>query len=111
MEKKENFLGTYFSKETILRITKVAKILSWVVVGIYASQWIFQVASFFLQIIRGYWFGMGLTDYANTIIALFEMPLRGVVYFVVLQAVAQVLLMFMDIEDNTRRAAREAEKK
>jgi hypothetical protein len=32
--------------------------------------------------------------------------LRGVVYFVVLQGVAQALLMFMDMEDNTRRVAR-----
>lgn len=111
MEKKQNFLGTYFSKETILLINRVAKVLSWVVLGIYALQWFFQIVSFLLQVTRGYWFGMGLTDYANTIIALFEMPLRGVVYFVVLQAVAQVLLLFMDIEDNTRRAARDAEKK
>lgn len=111
MEKNENFLGTYFSKETILRINRVAKILSWVVVAIYALQWFFQVVSFLLQVVRGYWFGMGLTDYANSIMALFEMPLRGLVYFVVLQAAAQVLLMFMDIEDNTRRAAREIEKK
>jgi hypothetical protein len=36
---------------------------------------------------------------------LFEQPLRGVVYFVVLQGVAQALLMFMDIEDNTRRVS------
>jgi len=111
MEKKEHFLGTYFSKETILRITAVAKVLSWVVAGIYAAQFVFQFLSFVLQVARGYWYGMGFTDYANSIINLFEMPLRGFVYFVVLQAVAQVLLMFMDIEDNTRRAAREGEKK
>jgi hypothetical protein len=107
MEKKENFLGTYFSKETILRINWVAKVLSWVVVGIYALQWFFQVVTFVLQVSRGYWWGTGFTDYANFIVTLFEMPLRGIVYFVVLQAVAQVLLMFMDIEDNTRRAARQ----
>jgi hypothetical protein len=111
MEKKENFLGTYFSKEVILRITAFAKSLSWVIVGIYALQWLFQIITFFLQVARGYWVGMGFTDYANSILSLCEMPLRGVVYFVVLQAVAQVLLMFMDIEDNTRRAAREEEKK
>jgi hypothetical protein len=106
IEKKEKFLGTYFNPQAIQRISVVARILSWVVVAIYALQWIFQLAAFFLQVGRGFWGGMGFTDYANSIMYLFEMPLRGVVYFVVLQAVAQVLLMFMDIEDNTRRAAR-----
>jgi hypothetical protein len=50
---------------------------------------------------------MGYTDYATNFVILFEQTLRGVVYFIVLQAMAQVMLMFMDIEDNTRRAARE----
>jgi hypothetical protein len=34
-----------------------------------------------------------------------------VVYFVVLQGLAQGLLIFMDMEDNTRRAARNMEQK
>ena len=80
--------------------------VSWVVVVIYAVQWLFQAMTMVLQISRGFWVGMGFTDYANNLIYLFEQPLRGVVYFVVLQGVAQALLLFMDMEDNTRRAAR-----
>ena len=60
---------------------------------------------------RGFWVGMGFTDVARSIIVLFEEPLRGAVYFVVLQGVAQTLLMFMDMEDNTRRSARQTELK
>jgi hypothetical protein len=109
-EKRRNFPGTYFSKETILLLVKVAKIFSWIVVGIYAAQWFVQFVTNVLSIGRGFWNGMGYTDIAMSFILLFEQPLRGVVYFIVLQSVAQVLLLFMDLEDNTRRAARNAEK-
>ena len=111
MEKRLHFLGTYFYKDTILRLTSLARILSWVVVGIYSLEWLVQVLVIVLQIMRGFWTGMGVTDIAQNILYIFEQPLRGVVYFIVLQGVAQALLMFMDIEDNTRRAAREGENK
>ena len=111
MEKHGNFLGTYFNKETTLRLASVAKILSWVVVVVYALEWLVQALAMILQITRGFWTGLGATDVAQSILYLFEQPLRGVVYFVVLQGVAQALLMFMDMEDNTRRAARDIEER
>jgi len=111
MEKRENFLGTYFSKDNVVRLVSVAKILSWVVVGVYTLEWLIQVLAMILQIARGFWTGMGFTDVAQSILSLFEQPLRGVVYFVVLQGVAEALQMFMDMEDNTRRAARNIEQK
>ena len=107
--KNQRFLGTYFSKDAALRIAAVARILSWVVIGLYSLQWLIQLLTMVLQILRGFWAGMGFTDIANNIVILFEQTLRGVVYFIVLQGVAQALLMFMDIEDNTRRAARDRE--
>jgi len=110
MEKPVNFLGTYFSKDAVLRLISVAKILSWVVVGVYALEWLAQALAMVSQVSAGSWTGMGFTDVAQSILYLFEQPLRGVVYFIVLQAVAQGLLMFMDMEDNTRRAARKLEK-
>lgn len=111
MEKRENFLGTYFSKDIVLRLTSVAKLLSWVVVGVYALEWLVQAMVIVLQIGRGFWAGMGFTDIVQSILYLFEQPLRGMVYFVVLQGVAQALLMFMDMEENTRRTARGFEQK
>jgi hypothetical protein len=108
-EKRIDFPGAYFSKETILKVANFARIFSWVVVGIYAAQLFIQFTANMLSIIRGYWMGMGYTDMAMSFIYLIETPLRGVVYFVVLQAVAQVLLLLMDMEDNTRRAARQKE--
>jgi len=101
-----DFLGTYFSKEAVMRTASVAKTLSWVVLAVYALEWLVQAMATALQISRGYWAGLGFTDYAQSILALFEQPLRALVYFVVLQGIAHVLQMFMDIEDNTRRASR-----
>ena len=104
-EKRANFLGTYFSKDTVLKLTSVAKIFSWVVAGFYTVQWLVQLGTMLLQVTRGFWAGSGPTDIAQSILGLFEQPLRGLVYFVVLQGMAQGMFMFMDIEDNTRRTA------
>jgi hypothetical protein len=50
--------------------------------------------------------GLGFTDLLQQLLFVLEQPFRGVVYFLGLQALAKILLMFMDIEENTRRAAR-----
>ncbi len=110
-DKSINFLGIYVNIDTIFRLTSVAKILSWVVVTVYSAQWVVQALAMVLQISRGFWTGMGYTDIVQNILYLFEQPLRGVVYFVVLQGVAHVLLIFLDIEENTRRAARDFNRK
>jgi len=107
MESNRNFLGTYFNKDLVVRLASLAKIFSWIVVVVYAGEWVIQTVAMVLQISRGYWSGMGITDILQNVMYLFEQPLRGLVYFVVLQAVAQVLLIFMDVEENTRRTARE----
>jgi hypothetical protein len=109
MENRTNFLGTYFNKNIILRISGFAKVFSWIVLGIYALQWLLQISATVIQITRGFWTGMGVTDVFLNIFSVFDPPLRGIVYFVVLQAVAEGLLLFMDIEDNSRRTARRLE--
>jgi hypothetical protein len=78
-------------------------------VGVYALEWLAQSLAMISQVSAGSWMGMGFTDVAQSILYLFEQPLRGVVYFIVLQGLAQGLLVFMDLEDNTRRAARAVE--
>lgn len=77
MEKSENFLGTYFSKDTILRLASVARLLSWVVLAIYALLWLIQALAMGQQIARGFWTGMGFTDVVQNVLYLFEQPLRG----------------------------------
>jgi hypothetical protein len=106
MEKQAKFLGTYFNKDTALKLVAVARVFAWIVAGFYLLQWLLQLGTMILQYVRGFWMGVGFTDIAQNVLRLCEEPLRGLVYFVVLQGVGLALLMFMDMEENTRRAAR-----
>jgi len=101
-----DFLGTYFDRDSVLKLSSIAVIFSWIVLVVYAAQLALSVLVYVLQLIRGQIYGLGPTDYVQQILWLVEPPFRGVVYFVALQALSKILLMFMDIEDNTRRAAR-----
>jgi hypothetical protein len=104
-EKSSSFMGTYFDRSIVLRIVRVAEISSWVVLVVYGLQLLTSAAGLTLSYVRGF-APPGFTDKFQSILFVLEQPFRGIVYFVGLQAVAKILLMFMDIEANTRRAAR-----
>jgi hypothetical protein len=101
-----SFLGTYFDRDSVLNLANLAAFFSWIVAVIYGAQLALSVLIYILQLVRGQVYALGLTDYAQQILLLVEQPFRGMVYFIALQALSKILLMFMDIEDNTRRAAR-----
>ena len=101
-KKQSTFFGTIFNKDVVIRITRIAKLFSWLIIIFYLMQWSLQTWVLISQIIKGFWTGMGFTDILQNLFWLIEQPLRGLVYFVVLQGVAQVLLMILDIENNTR---------
>jgi len=105
-EKGSGFLGTYFDRSVVMRIVRVAEISAWVVLVVYGLQLLLSAGVFVLSYLRGFMQGAGFTDLFQQLLWVLEQPFRGIVYFVGLQAVAKILLMFMDIEDNTRRAAR-----
>ena len=105
-ESKSGFLGTYFDRSVVLRIVRLAEISSWVVLVVYTLQLLTSALTLSLQYIRGFMPGLGFTDTFQQWLFVLEQPFRGIVYFVGLQAIAKILLIFMDIEDNTRRAAR-----
>jgi hypothetical protein len=104
--KNAEFLGTYFDRSVVLRIVRGAEIASWVVLVVYGLQLLLSAAVFVLSYVRGFMQGFGLTDLFQQLLFVLEQPFRGIVYFLGLQALAKILLMFMDIEENTRRAAR-----
>jgi hypothetical protein len=110
MEEKKsqetNFLGTYFDRSVVIRIVRGAEVASWVVLVVYTLQLLVSATTYILSYARGFMQGLGFTDMAQQILFVLEQPFRGIVYFLGLQALAKILLMFMDIEDNTRRAAR-----
>ncbi len=100
------FLGTYFDRDTVLRVARWAEILSWVVVVVYVMDILLSAGTFILQIARGFWAGLGFTDLATNVLYIIERPFRGIVYFVALQAIGKALLILMDMEENLRSAAR-----
>jgi hypothetical protein len=105
-ENRVSFLGTYFNKDTVLRLSKALKILAWIVLAVYLFQLVLYVAIDVYQILHGFWAGMSLLDTFQNVITTIGQPLHGVVYAFALWGVSQLLLIFLDIEDNTRRAAR-----
>jgi hypothetical protein len=105
-ENNSNFLGTYFDRDDVIRTARWIAILSWVMAGIYVFDMLLSVGVFILQYMRGLLPGMGFTDILQNIIFNVERPLHGTLYFVALQVVSKGLLIFLDVEDNLRRAAR-----
>lgn len=105
-EPKIHFMGTYFDPNSIFRIASFSRVLGWVVLAVYALDFFVSIAVMVIQILRGFWVGMGITDYASNILMLLERPFRGLVYFVLLVGISEVLKIFIDIEENTRRIAR-----
>jgi hypothetical protein len=104
-EPTRKFLGTYFDADKVIQLARWAEILSWVVVAVYAVDLLVAAGTFALVVMRGFW-GGGFTDLANSIILIVERPFRGVVYFIALQTIGKSMLILMDMEENTRRAAR-----
>lgn len=104
--KNEKFMGTYFDRDAVIKVSRWGEILSWVVAVIYAVDLIVALGVFLLQYFRGYLAHMGFTDVVTNVLYIVERPFRGIVYFIALQAISKALLILMDMEDNTRRAAR-----
>jgi len=105
-ESKTDFAGTYFDRDVVLRIVRFLKIASWVVAGWYIYELAVALLIFGLQIARHLIYLGGPTDFLQQVGWLFQPSLAGLIFFVALQAFAQGLLILLDIEDNTRRAAR-----
>ncbi|HEY6072024.1 MAG TPA: hypothetical protein VIV15_01205 [Anaerolineales bacterium] len=100
------FLGTYFDRDAVLRVSRWANILSWVVVVIYAVDILLALGVFILQFARGFFLGIGFTDLMTNLLFILERPFRGIVYFVALQAISWVLLILMDMEEDMRQNRR-----
>jgi hypothetical protein len=106
--KQSTFLGTYFDRDGVLRLSRWADIVAWVILTIYLLAWLFSILLFFAQFTNGLFFDKGMTflNVLNMFAPYLQQPLPGVFYFFGLQAVSKGLLIFLDMEDNTRRAAR-----
>jgi hypothetical protein len=103
---KTNFAGTYFDRDSVLRLARLADIFAWILLIYYVAQAGISLTIFIIQLVRGFTTVSGLADLAQQIIWMIQPALPGLWNFIGLQAVGKTLLIFMDMEDNTRRAAR-----
>ena len=108
VEKPEKFLGAYFDRDEVLKLSRWSDGLSWVVLTIYVLTWLFSILLFISQYASGMMGDKGMTFLMgfNIFSPYLLQPLPGVFYFAGLQAVSKVLLILLDMEDNTRRSAR-----
>jgi hypothetical protein len=107
-EKQAGFLGTYFDRDGILRLSRWADVIAWITLTIYLLSWLVSILLFFAQYFSGLYFDKGMTilNVFNMFVPYLQQPLPGIFYFFGLQGISKGLLIFMDMEDNTRRAAR-----
>jgi hypothetical protein len=107
-EKQAGFLGTYFDRDGVLRLARWADVMAWVILTIYILWWLSSFLMFFGQFLNGMFIDKGGTflNIVSTIAGQLQQPMPGVIYFFSLQGISKALLMFLDMEDNTRRAAR-----
>ena len=82
--------------------------MAWVVLTVYLLSWLVSFLFFLAQYWNGMFFDKGATvlNVISLFSPYFQQPLPGLLYFFGLQAVSKGLLIFLDMEDNTRRAAR-----
>ncbi|NWG34203.1 MAG: hypothetical protein HXY42_07150 [Chloroflexi bacterium] len=106
--KNHRYFGTYFDRDGVLRLSRWAEGIGWVVLTIYLLSWLFSIILFISQLADGLFFDKGMTF--TGMFSLFKPyllePMPGVFYFFGLQAVSKTLLILLDMEDNSRRAAR-----
>jgi hypothetical protein len=107
-EKQAGFLGTYFDRDGVLRLSRWADVIAWVLLTVYLLSWLSSFLIFLGQYFSGLYFDKGGTflTVINMFASQIQQPLPGIFYFFGLQAVSKGLLIFLDMEDNTRRAAR-----
>jgi len=107
-DKKVKFFGTYFDKDEVMRIARWADTVAWVIVVVYLISWILSIMTFTAQFSNGIVFDKGVT-----ILGMFNIykpfifeGIPGLLYFFCLQALSKGLLILLDIEENSRKAAR-----
>ncbi len=106
-ETHTGFMGTYFNKDTVLKISRASKILAWSILGIYGVLFLQNIAMTVIQIRQGFLADRPFTDFLQIFLPIIRELLIGGIFFLVLMGMANILLIFLDVEDNTRRAARQ----
>ena len=107
-ENRTGFLGTYFNRDAALRLARWADILAWVLLAMYAYTTLVSTGQFLSLLLSGAvsYTGTSVFDRLSIPTMQISQLVPGLVYFVMLKIAQQVLLILLDVEDNTRRTAR-----
>ena len=100
-EPHTQYSGTYFDKDAVLRMERWARVISWAILAGYLLDSIFTV----YQTVSGAIIGNYPIDFSFTLTILLRL-VQGAALFALLRLAGHVALVLLDIEDNTRRAAR-----
>lgn len=107
-DKKTNFYGTYFSKDTVLKIARWSGILAWVLLIVLSFFALNSFLQFLFQYSAGVFFqkGMSVFDLIGYFSPYPQQFAPGIIYFFGLKFVQHASLILLDIEESARRAAR-----
>jgi len=107
-ENRTGFLGTYFDRDAALRVARLAGVLAWVLLAVYAYTTFVSIGQFWFLVASGAasYEGANIFDRMSIPTLQVSQLMPGVVYFIMLKVAQQALLILLDVEDNSRRAAR-----
>jgi hypothetical protein len=107
-EQRTGFLGTYFDRDAVLRVARLAGVLAWVLLAVYLYNTLVSIGQFWFMAASGgiSYAGANIFDRLSMPTVYFSQLAPGVVYFVMLKVAQQALLILLDMEGNSRRAAR-----
>lgn len=107
-EKRPVFLGTYFDRDAVLKAARLAGVLSWVLLGYSIYSALASTGQSVLMLASGAMSFEGMTVFDR--LSILTLPLAqlvpGLLYFSMLKVGQQVLLILLEVEDNSRRSAR-----
>ena len=107
-EERTGFLGTYFDRDSSLRLARWAGRLAWILLGLYVYTTIVSTGQFLSALASGAasYTGANIFDIMSIPTLQISQLIPGLVYFLILKIAQQIILILLDVEDNSRRAAR-----
>lgn len=107
-EKRTVFLGAYFDRDAVLKVARLAGVLAWLLLGLHAYSAIVSTGQYLLMLFTGAMGveGMTIFDRMSMLSLPFTQLAPGLLYFTMLKVAQQALLILLEVEDNSRRAAR-----
>ena len=106
-EKRDTYLGKFFDKSAILRLSRWAGIFAWVALITHLLVFVLSFTQFMIQFATGLFFqkGMSLVDLLSFFNPYLTMSIPGIVYFFGLKFVQNGLLILLEMEESARRTA------